>query len=285
MILALNGGGIRGALQVGALLEVPGVLLDIFKDGVYGVSVGAIIATYIAFGFSATDLSEIFTEWADVPLTPPSITSFTKMYTSQGLDDGSIVRERMVKNFLKKGLDFNKLRIRDALVPLHIVATDFTNVRIVMFGQSMRVWDAVRASISLPMVFTPHVIDGTIFVDGGVMCTDISKCIPIEQRKNTFFLLTTRSIPPHPEHYIDAVTSCASTRGAHDIHLLYPNRTCLIVDDDTPTLDIWSTVESIQSIVQKGRETMQRFIQDVDFFGPNAEIKNSSYVNVFGGPA
>ena len=134
MILALNGGGIRGALQVGALLELPGVLLDTFKDGVYGVSVGAIIATYVAFGFSATDLSEIFTEWSDVPLHPPSIDAFTKMYTSQGLDDGSIIRDRMVKNFLKKGLDFEKLRIRDAHIPLHIVATDLTNVRVVADG-------------------------------------------------------------------------------------------------------------------------------------------------------
>jgi hypothetical protein len=276
MILALNGGGIRGALQAGALLEVPGVLLDTFKDGVYGVSVGAIIATYIAFGFSATDLSEIFSEWSDVPLNPPSIDAFTKMYTSQGLDDGSVIRERMVKNFLKKGLDFNKLRIRDALIPLHIVATDFTNVRIVVFGRSMGVWDGVRASISLPMVFTPHVIDGTMFVDGGVMCTDISKCIPVEQRKNTFFLLTTRSIPPPMEHYIDAVTSCTSTRGAHDIKLLYPDHTCLIVDDDTPTLDMWSSSESIQVIVKKGRAVMKAFIQDSDFLGPSADIKNCS---------
>jgi Patatin-like phospholipase len=278
MILALNGGGIRGALQAGALLEVPGVLLDTFKDGVYGVSVGAIIATYIAFGFSATDLSKIFTEWSDVPLNPPSIDAFTKMYTSQGLDDGSIIRERMVKNFLKKGLDFNMLRIRDALVPLHIVATDFTNVRVVVFGRSMHVWDAVRASISLPMVFTPHVLTGTMFVDGGVMCTDISKCIPIQDRKNTFFLLTTRSIPPKMEHYLDAVTSCASTRGAHDIKLLYPDRTCLIVDDDTPTLDMWSSTESIQIIVERGRAAMKAFVQvqEDDFLGPNADIKNCS---------
>jgi hypothetical protein len=275
MILALNGGGIRGALQVGALLELPGVLLDTFKDGVYGVSVGAIIATYIAFGFSATDLSEIFSEWSDVPLHPPSIDAFTKMYTSQGLDDGSIIRDRMVKNFLKKGLDFEKLRIRDAHIPLHIVATDLTNVRVVLFGQSMGVWDAVRASISLPMVFTPHVLADTMFVDGGVMCTDISKCIPVQDRKNTFFLLTTRSIPPPPEHYLDAVTSCASTRGAHDIKLLYPNRTCLIVDDDTPTLDMWSSTESIQRIVEKGRAVMKTFLQ-AGFLGPKADIKNFS---------
>lgn len=276
MILALNGGGVRGAMQVGALLELPeGSLLDTFKDGVYGVSVGAIIATYIAFGFSATDLAEIFSEWADVPLTPPTIKSFTTMYETRGLDDGSIIRDRMRKNFLKKGLDFDALRIRDACIPLHIVATDFTNVRIVLFGKSMQVWDAVRASISLPMVFPPHEIAGVLYVDGGIMCSDISACIPAEQRKNTLFILTTRSIPPPMEHYVDAVTSCSSTRSAHDIRARYPNSTCLIVDDETPTLDMWSSVDSIRAIVEKGRAAMRRF-QDANFRGPSAETRNCS---------
>ena len=276
MILALNGGGMRGALQVGALLEFPGKLLDTFKDGVYGISVGAIIATYIAFGFSPADLAEIFEEWSDVPLTPPSVASFTNMYAAKGLDDGSVIRERMRRNFfLKKGLDFDTLRIRDALIPLHIVATDLTNVRVVLFGKSMHVWDAVRASISLPMVFTPQIIHDRMFVDGGVMCSDISACIPLKDRDNTFFLLTSRSIPPPPEHYLDAVTSCVSTRGAHDIKALYPSRTCLIVDDDTPTLDIWSSVENIQSAVEKGRSVMRTFLQ-ADFLGPSAETRNCS---------
>lgn len=282
MILALNGGGMRGALQVGALLEFPGSLLDTFKDGgVYGISVGAIIATYIAFGFTPADLAEIFEEWCDVPLTPPSVSSFANMYTAKGLDDGSVVRERMRRNFLlKKGLDFDALRIRDALIPLHIVATDLTNVRVVLFGRSMHVWDAVRSSISLPMVFTPHVVGDRMFVDGGVMCFDISKCVPADQRENTFFLLTSRSIPPPLEHYLDAVASCSSTRGAHAIKALYPSRTCLIVDDDTPTLDIWSSVENIQSAVQKGREVMKAFLHadgaDAGFLGPSADTRNCS---------
>jgi predicted acylesterase/phospholipase RssA len=137
----------RGALQVGALLEFPErQLLDTFKDGVYGISVGAIIAVYIAFGFTPSDLAEIFEEWSDVPLTPLSMSSFSNLYAAKGLDDGVVIRERMQKNFLKKGLDFDTLKIRDALIPLHIIATDLTNVRVVLFGKSMRVWDAVRSS-------------------------------------------------------------------------------------------------------------------------------------------
>ena len=133
MILALNGGGMRGALQVGALLEFPSEdLCKTFCDGVYGISVGSIIATYIAFGFSAHDICEIFAEWVDVPLAPLTILSLKNAYseTHGGLDDGSIIRERMRQNFAKrKGLDFDSLRIADAHIPLHIIATDVERVQ------------------------------------------------------------------------------------------------------------------------------------------------------------
>ena len=279
MILALNGGGMRGALQVGALLEFPGSLLDTFKDGgVYGISVGAIIAAYIAFGFTPADLADIFEEWSDVPLTPLSIASLTKVYAAKGLDDGSVVRERMRRNFFsKKGLDFDTLRIRDALIPLRIVATDLTNVRLVLFGQSMHVWDAIRSTISLPKVFTPHVIYDRLFVDGGVMCSDISRCIPVEDHTRTFFLLTARSIPS--VSFVEAIAACSSTRGSHDIKARYPSNTCLIVDDDTPTLDIWSSVEKVQVAVEKGRAAMRAFLHAHDdpvFLGPSAETKKCS---------
>lgn len=290
MILALNGGGMRGALQVGALLEFPSDnLLETFCDGVYGISVGAIIATYIAFGFTAADIADMFVGWADVPLRPLTIQSLKHAAYSdaKGLDDGGIVLERMRRNFAeKKGMDFYSLRIADARIPLHIIATDVENVQSVIFGKSMRVWDAVRASISLPLIFTPHQIQGRLFVDGCILCSDISKCIPADDHARTLFILTTRSIPSRS--FSDVIISGVSSRAAYDIQKRYPDRTCLIVDDDTPTLDMWSTPESIREVVDAGRGAMREFLTHAaagDFvLGPSASIKNCSKVAVLGGP-
>jgi len=277
MILALNGGGMRGALQVGALMELSCSLLDTFKDGVYGISVGAIIATYIAFGFTPADLAEIFKEWVDVPLTPPSIAALSNAYIStRGLDDGSVIRERMRHDFAKKGLDFDALRIRDAHIALHIIATDVLNVQSVTFGGSMRVWDAVRASFSLPLIFEPHEVQGRLFVDGAILCSDISTCIPVADRPKTFFLLTTRSIPS--ESYFEVIWSGPSTRASYDIQKRYPDRTCLIVDNETPTFDMWSNTERVTATIDRGRAAMCEFIgtHDSDFLGPSADTKNCS---------
>jgi len=288
MILALNGGGMRGALQVGALLEFPSDnLLETFNGGVYGISVGAIIATYIAFGFSTRDLSEIFEEWVDVPLRPLTIQSMKHAYSeTSGLDDGGVILERMRGNFArKKSLDFYKLRIGDARIPLHIIATDVENVQSVIFGKSMRLWDAVRSSISLPVVFTPHKIQDRLFIDGGILCSDISRCIPAEEHARTLFVLTTRSIPS--KSLSDVIISGVSSRAAYGIQRRYPDHTCLIADDDTPTLDVWSTAEGVRNIIETGRAAMREFLTHtaVDFvLGPSAAIKNSSYVAVLGGP-
>ena len=267
MILALNGGGIRGALQVGALLELSDSQAKaLFKDGLYGVSVGAIIATYLAFGFSPSDVADIFAEWIDVPLTPPSIAALKNMYSTKGLDDGSVIRERFRKNFrLKKGLNFDDLRIGDANVPLHVIASDVENVQTVVFGKSVRVWDAVRASFSLPLIFAPHSINGRLFIDGAVLCSDISRCIPAKDIPNTFFLLTTRSIPS--DSYIDVIWSGPSSRACYDTLARHPETTCLIVDNDTPVFDMWSTVESVHTTLERGRTVMREFLRSSALFG------------------
>jgi hypothetical protein len=265
MILALNGGGIRGALQVGALLEFPDAN-SLFSEGVYGISVGAIIATYLAFGFTPSDVAEIFAEWIDVPLTPPSIVALKNIYSTKGLDNGSVIHERFRNNFrLKKGLNFDDLRIGDANVPLHVIAVDVENVKTVIFGKSVRVWDAVRASFSLPLVFEPHSVNGRLFIDGAVLCSDISRCIPAKDIPNTFFLLTTRSIPS--ESYIDVIWSGPSSRACYDTKARHPETTCMIVDNDTPIFDMWSTPDSVHTTLERGRVAMREFLRSSALFG------------------
>ena len=51
-ILALGGGGLKGYLEIGAIEELEehyGKLHETFHEGVYGCSIGSIIATCIAF--------------------------------------------------------------------------------------------------------------------------------------------------------------------------------------------------------------------------------------------
>lgn len=59
------------------------------------------------------------------------------------------------------------LRFESLKTPMHLVATDFDTGEKVVFS-SGAVFDAVRASISIPLVFAPWAVDGRFLVDGAV---------------------------------------------------------------------------------------------------------------------
>ena len=283
MILALNGGGMRGGLQVGALAELarqtgePAVH-KLFPGGVYGISVGAIVGSYVAFGFSMDEISEIILGWSSVPLSPPNLQSILEISKSHGLDDGSVIRDRLRENFSKRGMNFDELCIGDALIPLHIVASDCLNVRTVIFGKTVKVWDAIRSSTAIPLVYKPHVFECGTFSDGAVLCDNISTVIPRADRDMVLFLLITRTIPLSIKAFMETFHVLKTMRGCRMIHDAYPEKTCMLIDDETASINIWSSKESAEAVVEKGAAIFRGFYTGIftGSLGPNAVTINSS---------
>ncbi len=69
---------------------------------------------------------------------------------------------------------FGDMKIEDLNIPVKIVATNLETAESKFF-EKWDLVDAIRASISLPGIFVPKVIDWESYVDGGVM-----KNLPIE---------------------------------------------------------------------------------------------------------
>ena len=283
MILALNGGGMRGGLQVGALAELArqtgeSHVYKLFPGGVYGISVGAIVGAYVAFGFSMDDISEIIIKWASVPLSPPTLQSVLNFPTEHGLDDGAVIRERMRQDFSKHGMNFDDLCIGDALIPLRVVATDCVNVRSVVFGKGVKVWDALRSSTSLPLVYKPHTFECGTFSDGVLMCDNIMHAIPVEDRPKVLFLLITRTIPVDIRVFMATFHVLRSMRACRKTKDTYPETTCMLIDDETESINIWSSKESARAVVERGVTIFREFYTGIlrASFAPSAVTMNSS---------
>lgn len=76
-----------------------------------------------------------------------------------------IVDERAVNQSIRDYV--GERRFEDLAVPLHLVATDFrTGEQVVMSSGSL--FDAIRSTISIPLVFPPWEVDGRQLVDGAV---------------------------------------------------------------------------------------------------------------------
>jgi NTE family protein len=149
--VALCGGVAYGVAQIGVLkaLEAAGIKIDCLA----GTSAGAIIAAAYASGLSVPRIEEIGinTSWGELFSFRPS---------RKGLVSSGPI-ERYIHNYLKVGT-FEELK-----KPLAVVATDICSGEEVIFTRGP-LDKAVRASCSIPGIYSPVELEGRQLVDGGM---------------------------------------------------------------------------------------------------------------------
>lgn len=149
--LALSGGGAKGFAHIGALRLMEEY--NIVPDVIAGTSAGSIAGVLFADGYSSAEIQEIF--------TGRELSEFARLKFPK---DGLLDSERF-RRFLEKHL--RARRFEELKIPLVVVATDLDNGRSHEFRKGP-IADAVAASCSIPVVFSPVEIDGVHYVDGGV---------------------------------------------------------------------------------------------------------------------
>lgn len=152
--LVLSGGGARGIAHIGIIEELEKQEYDIVS--VTGTSMGALIGGVYVLG-----KMEEYKEWLYTldKMKVFSLVDFT--FSSQGLVKGDKVLNTM-KEFIS---DAN---IEDLDITYIAVATDIINNKEVVFKKGS-IYDAIRASIAIPTVFTPVKTENGLLVDGGVI--------------------------------------------------------------------------------------------------------------------
>jgi len=185
--LALSGGGARGAAHIGVLKVLEEHRVPI--DYVVGTSMGSIVGGLYATGLSAAELDTLLTniDWAEAfnDWIPREDRSFRRkrdddlylVKNKPGLKGHAlafplgILDGEKIELILKRcSLPVVGIRDFDRLgIPFRAVATDVaTGETIVLDHGDLAL--AMRASMSLPVVFAPREIDGRLLIDGGVSC-------------------------------------------------------------------------------------------------------------------
>ena len=151
--LVLSSGGARGLAHIGAIeeLEANGYRIT----SIAGCSMGALIG-----GVYAAGKLEEFREWMKT-------IDRKKMIE---LTDFSLSLNHLVKGtrIIEAIMEFvPDIPIEDLPMPYCAVATDWVSGREVVFREGS-LFEAIRASISLPSFYEPVQKDGMILIDGGV---------------------------------------------------------------------------------------------------------------------
>jgi len=153
--LALSGGAARGLAHVGvlAVLEKEGIPIDMIA----GTSIGAIIGAFYAQG---KDIEQI--EKAVMGLSRRKIMSLVDLT----LPRTGFIKGKRMKDWLKSVI--GEVDFEDLKIPFACVATDIGTGEEVVIKQGSVV-EGVRASVSMPVIFTPAKWQGRYLVDGGLV--------------------------------------------------------------------------------------------------------------------
>ena len=152
--LALGSGSARGWAHIGAIraLRDAGIQLDY----VAGTSIGALVGAVYASG-DIDSLEEVVLkfDWKRIAHF------FDVVFPKSGLIDGNKVAD-FVRTHVKE------INIEELPVPFSAISTNLATGKEVVI-QEGDIIEAVRASISVPGIFTPVRKNGTILVDGGLV--------------------------------------------------------------------------------------------------------------------
>ncbi len=152
--LVLSGGAARGLAHIGVIEELEKHNFKI--TSIAGNSMGAFIGAVYVMG----KLPE-FKEWI-VKLDKKDVFKFIDFsFSNRGFIKGNKIFNKM-KSF------FPDINIEDIKIPYVAVAADIKNMKEKTFTTGS-LYKAVRASISVPAIFTPVKDGDAVLVDGGVV--------------------------------------------------------------------------------------------------------------------
>ncbi len=144
-----------------------------------GCSGGSIYAATIALGYDPDEAerytlnlftSEVFEGYTS--RLKSALTGETGFTETSSLIDDSVMLDHLTSAFGDKTFD-------DTIFPLYIVATElYSGERVVI--SSGQIVDAIRASIAIPMIFSPWKIGDQLLVDGAV-CDPLPLDVAIQQ--------------------------------------------------------------------------------------------------------
>jgi len=152
--LVLSSGGAKGFAHVGVIhaLERNGFKIH----SVAGASMGSLIG-----GLYATGELDNFIDFMD-HIDLRELLHFVDINLGAG---GIIKGEKVIEQLKKLIPDRN---IEDLNIPYCAIATNIVTGEEKVFTKG-KLYDAIRASIAIPTVFTPHVVNEQHYVDGGVI--------------------------------------------------------------------------------------------------------------------
>ena len=152
--LVLSSGSAKGVAHIGVIEELERHGFEI--KSIAGSSMGALVG-----GIYASGNIKVYRDWM-CNLDKRAVFNLVDFTLST---NGLVKGNKVIRELKKIVPDVN---IEDLPISYAAVATDIKNRKEVIFEKGS-LYEAIRASISIPTVFKPYKLNGMVLIDGGVL--------------------------------------------------------------------------------------------------------------------
>ncbi len=246
--LALGSGSARGLAHIGVIqvLMEQGIEVDV----VAGSSMGGIVGGLFAAGLDMYFLEKYAEKFA------------IKKYLDFSLRDGGLVRGKKTEQLIR--LLTKNIGIEQTKIPFACVGVDLGSGELMTFQKKVPLYQAIRATISIPGVFAPYEISGRYYIDGGVL-----ERVPVQAARELgadvvigVDVLPRGQEEQPPHNVIDTLQRTLSITDWYITRQKDHLADLLLVPDVYEGIDPYSSKDS-QACVKKGREAAIEHIEDI----------------------
>ncbi|MBQ4646338.1 MAG: patatin-like phospholipase family protein [Candidatus Gastranaerophilales bacterium] len=169
-----GGGGIRGLAYCGAFKALKEY--NISLTGCAGSSIGSVFASLLSIGYDYQEIYKMLSDVSFEMFIDINMDIKKELAFSKGKIFLEWIREKIEKKFYgenyKKG-EMPPVKFGDLKYNLVIYSVDLTNLKFHEFSNiktpDFEIAQAVRASVSMPGLFTPMELNGNLIVDGDLL--------------------------------------------------------------------------------------------------------------------
>lgn len=198
--LILSGGSSAGILYAGVFKALDE--LNILKNIkiIIGVSAGTLYTVMYLMGYTTSEIVKFAETFDNSKLTSIKnfeSLSFDKILIEYGLDNGNSFKKVFIKIAKQKKIDpditllefykLNKIKFVIGVANIDTLEEEYFSYD---STPNIKLFDAIRASISLPIYFTPHKINNKLYVDGGCMNNFPTNYAEIDKTKTIAIMIS-----------------------------------------------------------------------------------------------
>lgn len=258
----LSGGGTRLSCYIGILRALED--MGFYYRHIVGVSGGSIVAALAAAGWDNQRMAQLALNTDFNQFRGYSAMSLLR---AGGLSSGDVF-----ENWIDQQLESR--RFRDLAADLHVLATDINGGGPVVFSRAvtpeMRVSQAVRFSMSIPLLFSFKTHEGRIMADGAILSEDAlhrdwsgrgtpAVCFRLRSRPHARQKAKRRLVPLATYLHL-LVQTFMNAMSREFVHAEYWHHTIVVDTGEISPLDFTLPSQTHRQLLEAGYDTTCQFL-------------------------